>query len=76
MQIKIDEIEDNIFRIARLESGGFISSNQFLMRDEKSILTLTGHKKTFELIKGEVAKLIDPAKMPHCKLPKGRSNDK
>jgi flavorubredoxin len=65
MQIKVDEIEADIFRIAIFPENGFISFNQFLIRDEKPALIHTGHKQTFEAILGEVAKLIDPAKLEY-----------
>jgi len=61
MQIKVDEIEADIFRIAIFPQDGFISFNQFLIRDDEPALVHTGHKQTFDVIRNEVAKLIDPA---------------
>ena len=65
MQIKVDEIEADIFRIAIFPENGFISFNQFLIRDEKPALIHTGHQQTFETIRDQVAKLIDPAKLEY-----------
>jgi len=60
MQIKLDEIESNIFRIAGFPPNGFISFNHFVIRDENPALIHTGHKKTFNLIYEHVAKIINP----------------
>jgi len=60
MDTKIEEIQENIFRICLRPPGSFISFNHFLIRDENPTLIHTGHKKTFADVYKEVAKLINP----------------
>jgi flavorubredoxin len=60
MQINVDEIADNIFRISLFPAGGFIGFNHFLLRDAAPALIHTGHRQNFQILYQEMEKLINP----------------
>lgn len=59
----LTEIADGLFRISTrmpdLLPGGF-TMNQFLVRDERSLLFHTGPRMLFERVRDAVARVIDP----------------
>jgi flavorubredoxin len=63
---RIDEIADGLFRIStalpELLSTGF-TFNQFLIKDERSLLFHTGPRATFEAVKQAVAKVLPPEQL-------------
>jgi flavorubredoxin len=58
---QITEIAPDIFKFTTFFSEENIQFNQFLVRDEESLLYHTGMKGLFPTVKEAVAKLIDPA---------------
>ena len=59
MDTKIEEIQQNIFRICLRPKGSFISFNHFLIKDEKPTLIHTGHRELFQYVYEEVNKIIN-----------------
>ena len=57
---QITEIAPNVFKIATFFSEVNIQFNQFLVRDEESLLYHTGMKGLFPTVNEAIAKLIDP----------------
>jgi flavorubredoxin len=60
MESRIDEIADNIFRIAVWTDKAQISFNQFVIRDTCPTLVHTGHASLFETVRQEVERVLDP----------------
>jgi len=59
MDIKVEEFQENVFRICLRPKGSFISFNHFLIKDEQPALIHTGHKSTFQFVYEQVARIID-----------------
>ena len=59
----IDEIANNIFRISTYFADFNLQFNQFLIRDDESLLFETGMKGMFPLVREAVSKIIDPASL-------------
>jgi flavorubredoxin len=60
MQTHVAEIAEDIFQISLRPPGSFIGFSSFVIRDSASVLVHTGHNQTFDVVKEEVSKLIDP----------------
>jgi flavorubredoxin len=60
---QIAEIAPDMFRISTFVPEGNLQFNQFLVRDERSLLFHTGMKGLFPLVRDAVASLLDPAKI-------------
>jgi len=60
---RIDEIANNIFRISTYFADFNLQFNQFLIRDDESLLFETGMKGMFPLVREAVSKIIDPASL-------------
>jgi flavorubredoxin len=61
LDIKIDEIAPDIFRLSRFSPEVGFTFNQFLVRDQEPLLYHTGFRSTFAVVRDAVARLIDPA---------------
>lgn len=63
MNTAIDEVAPNVFRISTgfsTPDGGF-SFNQYLIASEEPVLWHTGPRAMFELTRGAIARVLDPA---------------
>ena len=60
---QIAGIAPDMFRISTFVPEGNLQFNQFLVRDEQSLLFHTGMKGLFPLVRDAVASLLDPAKI-------------
>ena len=60
MDVRVDEIAPQIFRIAVWTGNARITFNQFLIRDAAPTLIHTGHAALFEVIRPQVERLLDP----------------
>jgi flavorubredoxin len=60
MDIAIDEIAADIFRISHYAPEVGFTFNQYLVRDEEPLLYHTGFRKTFDETRAAIATLIDP----------------
>jgi flavorubredoxin len=60
---RVDEIASDIFRISTYVPEFNLQFNQFLIRDEESLLFETGMKQMFPLVREAVSKIIDPASL-------------
>jgi flavorubredoxin len=60
MESRIDEIADNIFRIAVWTDKAPITFNQFVIRDAGATLMHTGHAFLFDTVCNEVKRVLDP----------------
>ena len=60
METRVDEISDNIFRIAVWTERAPITFNQFVIRDECPTLIHTGHAALFDAIRSQVQQILDP----------------
>lgn len=59
MKVKTDEIAKNVFRIAVLPPGSFISFNHYLLKGHGgSALVHAGHQSTFETVKEQISTII------------------
>jgi flavorubredoxin len=63
MNTKISEIAADVYRISTFVPDYHIEFNQFLIKDEQPFLMHTGFRKMFDVTRGAVAKIIDPAKL-------------
>jgi flavorubredoxin len=63
MQMQIDEIQQDIFRISLFPTDSPISFSTFLIRDDKPALIHTGHQRTFNVVLEQISKLIDVEKL-------------
>lgn len=61
MKTRIDEIAPNLYRIATYVSGYDLQFNQFLVVDDEVLLYHTGMRKLFPLVRGAVAKVVQPS---------------
>lgn len=61
MDIVIDEIAADIFRLSGYSAQTGFVFNQFVIRDEEPLLYHTGFRKTFAATWDAVKKLLDPA---------------
>jgi flavorubredoxin len=57
----IDEIAPDIFRISTFAPDFNIQFNQFLVKDDESLLFETGMKQLFPQVREAVSRIIDPA---------------
>ena len=60
METRVDEIADNIFRIAVWTDRAPITFNQFVIRDACPTLIHTGHAALFDAVRSQVEHLLDP----------------
>jgi flavorubredoxin len=60
METRVDEIADNIFRIALWTDRAPITFNQFVIRDACPTLIHTGHAALFDAVRSQVEHLLDP----------------
>lgn len=60
MQVKIKEIQNNIFQITLRPPGSVVSFSHFVIKDEMPAIIHTGHQKTFEDVFSATAKILDP----------------
>jgi flavorubredoxin len=58
---RVDEVAANIFRISTYVPDFNLQFNQFLVKDDESLLFETGMKQIFPLVRDAVSKIIDPA---------------
>ena len=58
MKVKIDEIAKDIYRVAVLPEGSFISFNHYLIKDKVSTLVHAGHRATFTAVRDAVSEII------------------
>jgi flavorubredoxin len=61
METRVDEIAPDIYRLSTYISKYDLQFNQFLVKDDEPLLYHTGMRGMFELVRGAVAKVIDPA---------------
>jgi flavorubredoxin len=61
MDVRVDEIAPQIFRIAVWTGNVPITFNQFLIRDAAPTLIHTGHAALFDVVRPQVECLLDPA---------------
>ena len=61
MEIRVDEIADNIFRIALWTDRAPITFNQFVIRDACPTLIHTGHAALFDAVRSQVEHILDPS---------------
>jgi flavorubredoxin len=61
METCVDEIADNIFRIALWTDRAPITFNQFVIRDACPTLIHTGHAALFDAVRSQVEHLLDPS---------------
>lgn len=59
MESRIDEIADNIFRIAVWTEKAAITFNQFVIRDACPTLIHTGHAFLFDTVRSEVERVLE-----------------
>jgi len=59
----IDEIAPDIFRISTYFADFNLQFNQFLIRDEESLLFETGMKQMFPVVREAVSRIIDPTSL-------------
>jgi flavorubredoxin len=57
----VTEIAPNIFRICAYVSDLDMQFNQFVVRDQEPLLYHTGMKAMFPVVRGAIAKVVDPA---------------
>ena len=69
MEATTTEIAPDVFRISVAVPGAPISFGCFLIRDEQPAMVETGLRSLYELVHGEVAKLIDPATLRYLIVP-------
>ena len=60
MESRVDEIAEDIFRIAVWTGQAPITFNQFVIRDTCPTLMHTGHAALFETVRSQVERLLDP----------------
>ena len=60
MESRLDEIAENIFRIAVWTDQAPISFNQFVIRDTCPTLIHTGHARLFDTVRMQVERVLDP----------------
>jgi flavorubredoxin len=60
LHISTDEIQEDIFKITLRPPGSVVSFNHFLIKDEMPTLIHTGHKKTFDILFAQIARILDP----------------
>jgi flavorubredoxin len=60
MEARVDEIAQQLFRIAVWTNKAPITFNQFVIRDECSALIHTGHAALFDTVRAQVERLLDP----------------
>jgi flavorubredoxin len=60
MDVRVDEIADQIFRIAVWTGKAPITFNQFIIRDAAPALVHTGHAALFDTVRSQVERLLDP----------------
>ena len=61
METRVDEIADNIFRIAVWTDRAPITFNQFVIRDDCPTLIHTGHAALFDAVRNQVEQILDPS---------------
>ena len=59
----IEEIATDIYRISTYISDFNLQFNQFLVKDDEPLLFHTGMRMLFPVVREEVSKIIDPAKI-------------
>jgi flavorubredoxin len=60
---RVDEIAPDIFRISTYVPDFDLQFNQFLVKDDESLLFETGMKQMFPLVHEAVSRVIDPASL-------------
>jgi flavorubredoxin len=65
METRVDEIADNIFRIAVWTDRAPITFNQFVIRDACPTLIHTGHAALFDAVRSQVEHLLDPSTLQY-----------
>ncbi len=63
--MKITEIAPDVFRLSLFVPEADLQFNQFLVRDDEPLLFHTGMRGIFPLVRGAVAKIINPADLRH-----------
>ena len=58
MEIRIDEVADNIFRLSTYPEGSPVMFNQFVVRGDVSLLFHTGGRALFPLVSDAVARVV------------------
>ena len=69
MEVTTTEIAPDVFRISVYPPDAPVNFGCFLIRDEQPTMVETGLRGMFELIKGEVERLVDPASLRHLVVP-------
>ena len=65
METRVDEIADNIFRIALWTDRAPITFNQFVIRDACPTLIHTGHAAFFDAVRSQVEHILDPSTLQY-----------
>ncbi len=63
MATTLTEIAPDLFRIATYVPEADLQFNQFLIRDDEPLLFETGFRSMFEVVREQVARVIDPTKI-------------
>ena len=63
MTTTLTEIAPDLFRISTYVPEAGIQFNQFLIRDDEPLLFETGYRSMFEIVREQVARVIDPTKI-------------
>ena len=61
----VEEIAPDLYRISTYVPEIDLQFNQFLVKDDEPLLFHTGMRMLFPLVREEVSKIIDPAKIRH-----------
>jgi flavorubredoxin len=63
MATTLTEVAPDLFRISTYVPEAGIQINQFLVRDDEPLLFETGYRSMFEIVREQVARVIDPTKI-------------
>ena len=63
MATTLTEIAPDLFRIATYVPEAGLQFNQFLIRDDEPLLFETGFRSMFEVVREQVARVVDPTKI-------------
>lgn len=66
---RIDEIQEDIFRINYFDGKRPVGYSQFLIRDEMPALIHTGIYPLYEGVRAEIRKVLDPATLRYIVIP-------